>query len=74
MCGSILALVHDTRGKLKPNWLNLGRTFHDQGNLLINLPNGHKWKLGKKLANALFGPKKQHYASFPKLIREISFF
>ena len=30
--------------------------------------------LWKKLANALFGQKKQYYAPFPKLIKEISLF
>ena len=35
-----------------------------------------KWthNLGKKLANALFGQKKQHPTLFPKLIREMPLF
>ena len=31
-------------------------------------------KMWTKLANALFGQKKQHFAPFPKLIREIPLF
>ena len=31
-------------------------------------------KVGKKLANALFGQKNQHPALFPKLIREMPLF
>ena len=32
------------------------------------------WNLEKKLANALFGQKKQHSVLFPKLIRKMPLF